>query len=158
VRTILTSPPPRSKLVSVSPRDADAAFGTARVSPQRREIVSAAAEIEGAFTIDDLACAARTRDAGIGTATVYRAVAALESSGWLERVGERDTSALFACCDAGGHHHHHVVCERCGRVEPTECPVAIAVDAGPEGFRITRHEVTLYGVCPACCALGSGEA
>lgn len=137
--------------------DEERAFGSARVSPQRREIVSAAQGLVGAFTVDELARAARDGDAGIGTATVYRAVGALEASGWLERVGERDGSALYARCDAGGQHHHHVVCERCGRVEATDCPVVIAADARAEGFRITRHEVTLYGLCPECCAPDIGE-
>ena len=138
--------------------DADAAFGNARVSRQRREIVSAARGLAGAFTIEELATAVRRGDAGIGTATVYRAVAALETSGWLERVGERGGSALFVRCGAGDHHHHHVVCEGCGRVETAECPVALSPIAGPEGFRITRHEVTLYGLCPACCAPRAGKA
>ncbi len=141
-----------------SRHDTDAAFGNARVSPQRREIVSAAHGLIGAFTVDELARAARGRDAGVGTATVYRAVSALEASGWLERVGEREGSALYVRCDAGDHHHHHVVCEGCGRVQVTACPVALASVAGPEGFRITRHEVTLYGLCPECSASHVGEA
>jgi len=142
--------------LSASHNDPDAAFGSGRVSPQRREIVSAVENLAGAFTVEDLGRATHARDARIGTATVYRAVAALEESGWLERVGERDGSTLFARCDAGGHHHHHVVCEQCGRVEVTECPVVIAAAENPDGFRITRHEVTLYGVCPACSASGKG--
>jgi len=129
--------------VSASHNDADAAFGAARVSPQRREIISAVQELAGAFTVEDLGRATHARDAHIGTATVYRAVAALEESGWLERVGERDGSTLFARCDAG-------------RVEVTECPVVISAAENPDGFRITRHEVTLYGLCPACAASGKG--
>ena len=142
--------------MSASHNDVDAAFGSARVSPQRRAIVSAVEELAGAFTVEELARATHARHASIGTATVYRAVAALEASGWLERVGERDGSALFARCNAGGHHHHHVVCEQCGRVEVTDCPVVIAAAANPDGFRITRHEVTLYGLCPACSASRNG--
>jgi Fe2+ or Zn2+ uptake regulation protein len=144
--------------VSASHNDTNAAFGSGRVSPQRREILSAALELTGAFTVEDLACTTHARDTSIGTATVYRAVAALEGSGWLERVGERDGSALFTRCNAGAHHHHHVVCEQCGRVEVTECPVVISAAENPDGFRITRHEVTLYGVCPACSAAGCGVA
>lgn len=138
--------------------DVEAAFGAARLSPQRREIVSATATLRGAFTVEELSRAARARDEGIGTATVYRAVAALEASGWLERVGERDGSALYAHCHAGQRHHHHVVCESCGRVEATECPVTVASEAHSDGFRITRHEVTLYGICPACSAAKAREA
>ena len=131
--------------------DRDKAFGSARVSSQRREIVSATLQLGGAFTVDELVRAVHASDAGVGTATVYRAVSALEGSGWLERVGVRDGSALFARCEAGAEHHHHVVCEGCGRVEATECTVS-GTGAPADGFLITRHEVTLYGLCPACSA------
>jgi len=126
-------------------------FGTGRVTPQRRLVTEVAAEWSGAFTVEELAAAVRSRDTTASTATVYRSVAALAENGWLERVGERDGAALFARCAAGGHHHHHVVCDGCGRVEVAECPVAPVVSAGAVGgFVITRHEVTLYGLCPAC--------
>jgi Fur family transcriptional regulator, ferric uptake regulator len=128
--------------------DARRAFGDARVSSQRRAIVEAACTLRGAFTVEELTEATRSRDVSAGTATVYRAVGALEASGWLEQVGKRGESALYARCDAGSRHHHHVVCERCGRVEATECPVRVSPADG--GFVVTRHEVTLYGLCPAC--------
>ena len=133
--------------------DTKGAYGTGRVTPQRRLVSETAASMRGAFSVDELACAVRATDASAGVATVYRAVSAMLASGWLERVGERDGSALFARCHAGAHHHHHVVCDGCGRVEATECPVV--VEPGGSGFVITRHEVTLYGLCPQCIASGS---
>jgi Fe2+ or Zn2+ uptake regulation protein len=36
--------------------------------------------------------------------------------------------------------------------------VVIGGESNPNGFRITRHEVTLYGLCPACSSSGSGAA
>jgi Fur family ferric uptake transcriptional regulator len=131
------------------------AYGAGRVTPQRQLIARTAADMPGAFSVEELATAVRARDAGAGVATVYRAVTALLDSGWLERVGERDGSALFARCHAGGHHHHHVVCDGCGAIEATECPVAVASAArSSNGFVITRHEVTLYGLCPRCANAG----
>lgn len=131
------------------------AFGSGRMTAQRATIVEAAAEIGTAFTVDDLAVAARGRDSSIGVATVYRAVSAMEESGWLERVGERAGSALFARCAAGGH-HHHLICTTCGRMEPAECPLEGFADKTetPGGFVVTGHEVTLYGLCPGCIANG----
>ena len=124
--------------------DLSRAYGGGRVSAQRRAIADTVRRQSGAFTIEDLA-AASSRGGGkaVGTATLYRAVAALEASGWLERVGARKGSALYVRCDAGAH-HHHLVCERCGRTEPTSCPVQVA-EEGPatrNGFVVTRHEVT----------------
>lgn len=128
-------------------------YGAGRNTPQRRLVVEVASAWTGAFTVEDLAGAVRERDRAASVATVYRAVSALLVSGWLERVGERSGSALFARCHAGSHHHHHVVCDRCGRVAEAECPVAADLSTGAaKGFVITRHEVTLYGLCPTCVA------
>jgi Fur family transcriptional regulator, ferric uptake regulator len=131
------------------------AFGSGRMTSQRATIVAAVTELDAAFTVDDLASAARSLDASVGVATVYRAVAAMEQSGWLERVGERGGSALFARCAAAGH-HHHVICTACGRTEAAECPLgdAISADKTAGGFVVTGHEVTLYGLCPGCLAEG----
>lgn len=131
--------------------DTSGAFGTGRVTPQRRLVAETAASMPGAFSVDELAGVVRATDAAAGVATVYRAVSAMLASGWLERVGERDGSALFARCHAGAHHHHHVVCDSCGRIEATACPVVMEPRSS-DGFVITRHEVTLYGLCPQCAA------
>ena len=133
--------------------DTRGAYGSGRVTPQRLLIAQTAESLAGAFSVEDLEGAVRRTDDTTGQATVYRAVSAMVSSGWIERVGERDGSALFARCPAGPHHHHHVVCDGCGRVEATECPVVVGPgDATADGFVITRHEITLYGLCPACAA------
>ncbi len=136
--------------------DLDRAYGGGRLSAQRRAIAATICELPGAFTVEELTAASSQGRGGAraGTATVYRAVGALEASGWLERVGERDGRALFTRCSAGDHHHHHLVCERCGHTEPTNCPVAVAPDdpSTRGGFVVTRHEVTLYGLCARCAA------
>lgn len=52
-----------------------------------------------------------------------------------------------------GPHHHHLVCERCGKVEDFEgCVVGELTPRLEEqsGFRIERHQLELYGTCPAC--------
>lgn len=110
----------------------------------------------GAFTIEELAeslrvAAASSGAAAVGTATVYRTVAAMESTGFLSRVGARAGSALYArCTDAS--HHHHIVCDGCGRFTATPCPIDTPVlsPGSTGGFVITRHEVTLYGLCAEC--------
>lgn len=113
--------------------------------------------MRGAFTVEELAealrAAASSPDAAAsaGTATVYRTVAAMESTGFVSRVGSRAGSALYArCTDAS--HHHHIVCDACGRFTATPCPIDAPV-LSPEatgGFVVTRHEVTLYGLCGEC--------
>ncbi len=126
-------------------------FGEGRVTARRRAIARAADAMPGAFTVDELSSAVRESAPGTGTATVYRAVAAMEAAGTLERVGARDGSALYVRCHADAH-HHHLVCTGCGSVAHAECPLgeeSVRALAGT-GFTVTGHEITLYGLCPAC--------
>jgi Fur family transcriptional regulator, ferric uptake regulator len=140
-------------------------YGDGRSSDARALIARTAESFGSAFTVDDLASAVRRLRPSTGVATVYRAVAAMEASGFLERVGERAGTALFARCRAGGGHHHHVVCTGCGVTVATECPIGDAVTgaAAEAGFTVTGHEVRIYGLCRDCSpppgdAAGSGRA
>lgn len=138
---------------------AHGAYGAARVTPQRTLIARMAAALPHSFTVDELAAAVHAADPAIGLATVYRAVTSMAEARYLERIGERDGAAIYARCEgcSAKEHHHHVVCEECGRVARAECPLVpdVATTAGPEGFVVTRHEVTLYGLCPDCANRGA---
>jgi Fur family ferric uptake transcriptional regulator len=136
-----------------------AAYGAGRTSAQRLAIARAADAATGAFTVDDLASLARRADSAIGTATVYRAVAAMAREGFLQVAGSREGRALYVrCTDAG--HHHHLVCTGCGAVAEAPCPLDAATFQAPGlgGFQITSHEVTLYGLCAECAGGGAGGA
>jgi Fur family ferric uptake transcriptional regulator len=136
-------------------RNADP-YGRGRSTAQRRLIAEAVPD--RAFTVASLAQAVHSRDASIGLATVYRAVSAMEETGWLTRVGEAEGTALYARCPEAGH-HHHAICTKCGRVEPTPCPVTEQPGvAAPPGFRVTSHEITLYGLCELCSSTEASES
>jgi Fur family ferric uptake transcriptional regulator len=111
--------------------------------------------MRSAFSAEDLAETLRAEGVRVGTATVYRAVAAMEASGFIEPVGVRDGAAVYTRCRGEGH-HHHLVCESCGRVEEAPCDLADAVAKAAlgTGFVVTRHEFTLHGLCPACARRG----
>lgn len=137
----------RTILTTARRDDRPSPYGAGRTTSQRRLIAQCVPET--AFTVAELARLVGRRDPRVGLATVYRAVGAMESSGWIAKVGDADGTALYArCTDAG--HHHHAVCTRCGRVEHTPCPVDAASPPAPDGFRVTDHELTLYGVCAEC--------
>jgi Fur family ferric uptake transcriptional regulator len=113
--------------------------------------MATAQEMQSAFTVPELASAARARVPSIGLASAYRAVASLEEAGWLERVGSRDGSALYVRC-AQGEHHHHMVCTSCGVVEHAECPLDSVIQQAADavGFTVESHSVELYGICRSC--------
>jgi len=140
-------------------REMRSAYGSARVSPQRVRIARMATAMPGAFTVEELARALSAAGDDAGTATVYRAVGALEDSGFIERVGERGSSALYLKCGAHAGHHHHLVCTGCGRVEIAECPLepVLASAADRCGFTLTSHDVSLYGLCAACGTPSEGR-
>jgi Fur family ferric uptake transcriptional regulator len=131
----------------------EVAYGTGRSSTQRLAVARAAVAFPGAFNVEDLVVAARLVDPGVGTATVYRAVAAMQETGFLERVGERRGTALYARCDSVGH-HHHIVCTGCGAVAHAPCPLddAARAHAVRSGFVVTHHQVDIYGLCALCAA------
>ena len=116
------------------------------MSAQRMVIARVARNYDSAFTADDLLAAVRSESPGVGVATVYRAVLAMEAAGFIEAVGSRGNAALYAHCTQEGH-HHHVVCTACGAVADAECSV---VTTGVGGFSITGHDLKLYGLCPRC--------
>ena len=133
--------------------EATTAYGGARVSAQRAELARAAAAMGIAFTVDDLVAAVARDGRRPSLATAYRGVRAMVSSGYLERIGERDGRALYACCGAD-EHHHHLMCTSCGAVAETACPLGADVtgEAARAGFVLTGHDVVLYGLCRACAA------
>jgi Fe2+ or Zn2+ uptake regulation protein len=129
-----------------------------RRSAAREVIAATAAAMPGAFSVDELAEVVKGVRPDTGVATVYRAVGALAEAGWLERVGDRDGTALFAHCGerCNADHHHHLVCTGCGAVAPAECPVSDAVRAAADsaGFTVTSHDLRLYGLCAKCSDRG----
>jgi Fur family ferric uptake transcriptional regulator len=136
-------------------------YGAKRSSVQRAAIASAAEALGRAFTVEELAEATVRGADGrrTGIATVYRAVAAMAASGYLEAVGEREGRTLYARCDSGGH-HHHLVCTGCGAVTEASCPLdsrALA-SAAERGFVVTHHEVSIYGLCRQCLGRGGTGA
>lgn len=128
-----------------------ALYGGARVSAQRLVIARVVRGMRTAFTAEELHLAVADASPGIGLATVYRAIGAMQEAGSVVNVGERDGSALLALC-VRSDHHHHLVCTRCGRVLGVECPLGDAVSntATRDGHLVTSHEVVLYGVCAHC--------
>ena len=156
VRTIITSsatspgPAATPRPVRAGAR-VPAPYGSGRSSAARTVIARAAAAFANAFTVEELVAAVREQRPSTGVATVYRAVAAMRASGFLEQVGERDGTALLAHC-AHEEHHHHVVCTGCGATMATKCPLGddLAGAAVAAGFTVTGHDVHIYGLCPKC--------
>ena len=85
---------------------------------------------------------------GISVATIYRNIHALVEDAWLSPVEVPGEPARYEI--AGKGHHHHFHCERCGRIYDLEGCTLQPRPKLPVGFRLTGHELFLYGLCAAC--------
>jgi Fur family ferric uptake transcriptional regulator len=119
-----------------------------RDTSQRRAIRQAFREADRPLSPQEALEAAEDAAPGIGMATVYRNLRALQKQGWLCAVEVPGAPTRYELADKG--HHHHFQCRLCGRVYEVEgCPGAFNRLA-PAGFRLEDHELWLYGLCAAC--------
>jgi Fe2+ or Zn2+ uptake regulation protein len=85
---------------------------------------------------------------------VYRNLERFVQEGWVESIlGQDQVMRFVRCCSA--HHHHHLSCERCGRmVEVDICGIEPSLRGMEQstGFRVTRHQLHVFGLCPECQA------
>jgi Fur family ferric uptake transcriptional regulator len=94
---------------------------------------------------------ARSIQPGIGLATVYRTLSALEGEGLVEVITQDGAEAAYRLCSPG--HHHHLVCGGCGAViEILKCDLSSLEQtlARRYRFRIEEHAITFRGRCAAC--------
>jgi Fur family ferric uptake transcriptional regulator len=125
-----------------------------RLTDARRALAALIAERDGHFTVADLVAMCRARHLGVGRATVFRTIDALESLDVIERLDLPNGEHAYVECERA--HHHHVVCSRCGRTEGIEdagLRTLVAKVSRQTGFRIDEHRLELFGLCPACLAL-----
>jgi Fur family transcriptional regulator, ferric uptake regulator len=134
-------------------REAFEEKGRRKTQPRQR-IAARLAELAANgedFSAEDLWHDLQRVDAGLGRATVFRAVEMLASLGLLNRIEFADGSHTYRAC--GSTHHHHLTCGKCHRVVDVE--VCIPKDQLVEieqqtGFAIEGHALVLFGTCAVC--------
>ena len=99
---------------------------------------------------------ARRHVAAMGLATVYRNLKALVDAGAIQVVTLPGEVARYEVAQRG--HHHHFRCDACQRVfDVHQCPGDLA-GLAPPGFAVSRHEITLYGLCSDCRPAGAAPS
>lgn len=86
--------------------------------------------------------------AGIGLATVYRALKAFMGQGEIVQVEIPGASPCYEPADRG--HHHHFICQHCRQVFDLKGCVHDLEGLAPANFQVQRHDIILYGVCAGC--------
>lgn len=97
---------------------------------------------------EEVLAAAQMQVNGLGIATVYRNLKSLVEEGWLVAVELPGQPARYEL--AGKEHHHHFHCQGCGRVFELHGCVERLAELVPRGFKMTGHDLLLYGLCRAC--------
>lgn len=129
-----------------------------RSTAQRRLIVDTFFEGASHMTIEELLSEVRSRDKGIGYATVYRTLKLLAECGVASERHFGDGLSRYELADDGSAHHDHLICVRCGKIIEFEEPRIEALQdevATRYGFVVTSHKHEMYGTCPEC--RGAGE-
>lgn len=127
-----------------------------RQTPQREAILRVLQGADRPLTVEEIWAGMEKRRSGIPT--VYRNLERFVAEGWAESLLGQDQVMRFVLCRSS-RHHHHLACETCGRmVEVDACGIEESIRSMEElsGFRITRHDLHLYGICPACRAANEG--
>jgi Fe2+ or Zn2+ uptake regulation protein len=128
-----------------------------QATPSRRLVAELVAASGGHFSAADLLERGRRERAGIGRATVFRALDLLATLGVVERLDLPSGSHAYVVCHPD-EHHHHLVCSTCGRSEDVaDGELARLVDeiGRRHGYRIETHRFELFGTCPECAKSGA---
>jgi Fur family transcriptional regulator, ferric uptake regulator len=102
------------------------------------------------ISAQDIYVELRTRDRGVGLATIYRALESLKLEGIIQGRTLPTGESLYSCVQAD---RHHLTCLHCGRSIPIdECPVE-QLERRLESqhqFKIYYHTLEFFGVCATC--------
>lgn len=104
---------------------------------------------------DEVLAAAQRTVRGMGIATVYRNIKGLVEEGWLVPVDLPGQPSRYEL--AGKDHHHHFHCRTCGRVFELHGCVEHLAELVPAGFRMTGHDLLLFGHCDRCAREESAQ-
>jgi Fur family ferric uptake transcriptional regulator len=121
----------------------------------RTAVVEALARHDCAVTALELDDELRKRRAGVGRASVYRALEQLKELGLVLRIEVARGVAGYERVEPDGHHHHHAICRDCGRMVPFEdasLEHAISDISGKLSFDVIEHDVVLRGRCERCAS------
>jgi Fur family ferric uptake transcriptional regulator len=127
-----------------------------RKTRQRDAIRSAIQKSKQPLLPQEILAKARVAAPGLGLATIYRNLKTLVAEGAVQVITLPGDNPRYET--TASDHHHHFQCTTCQRVyDVPGCPGNLR-GLAPRGFRVERHEVTLYGRCSACGKPGARAA
>jgi len=119
----------------------------------REAVVELLARQSCCLSAQEISDELRGAGAGVGQASVYRALDLLHEMGLVQRVEIGDGGARYEPMLPGGEHHHHAVCETCGRVtafEDEKLERALERLSGRLRHSMRAHDIVIRGDCSRC--------
>jgi len=132
-----------------------------RLTGPRRALLRLLAETHSPLSVQEMHLSVNPRNSdgtiaeeAINLVTVYRFANLLVDLGLARRVEFGQGYYRYEREEPqDGPHHHHIVCQKCGRVEDFHgCDIGglTARLEEEKGYKVERHQLELYGTCPAC--------
>ncbi len=122
-----------------------------RITPQRIAILQAFLNTDQHPSIEQVYKQVKTHFPTTSLATVYKTVNLLKEIGEILEISIADGRNRY---DGNRPYPHpHLVCTRCDSIIDPEVGLLdqlTAEVAEATGYRITSHQVQLFGVCPSC--------
>ena len=121
-----------------------------RRSRQRERILELLRSTEAHPTANWLFGKLRKEFPNLSLGTVYRNIGILMQQGLINRIAFGST---FDRLDANTKPHYHFICEKCDSIIDLDVPPDKSLNVWPDkslGFKVTRHEIEFYGLCPKC--------
>lgn len=89
------------------------------------------------------------KDETMNLSTVYRTLDAFFAEGILSKSTMKNTQFYYV---NHRHHHHYMICISCQKMYELDCHIddfalKVALD---HHFKITHHDMTVYGYCENC--------
>ena len=122
-----------------------------RLTPQRLELVRLIAASEGHPSASQLYDQIKTQFPTMSLATVYKTLDLLKELDEVLEIDLRDDSHYDG---NKPYPHPHLICTNCQKIVDGELSTAV-VNIVQEveqnfGFRILKHQLAFYGLCPDC--------
>jgi Fur family transcriptional regulator, ferric uptake regulator len=119
-----------------------------RTTQQRKAIYNALVNGGRPLSVGEVLESARSEAAGLGIATVYRNLKALQEEGQIIQVEVPGQPPRWEVAPA--NHHHHFLCRSCDKLfEIHGCPDDIK-QLLPRGYVLEGHDIMLHGQCNTC--------
>ena len=133
-----------------------------RITAQRRVLIETIQQAEGHIDAPTLLAMARTRDASIDRATVYRTIDLLKKRGLIDELDLMHLTGEKHFYEVKTHRDHvHLACFECGKIQEFTSPFfeRLKGEIGRQsGFQIQVIRLEVGGLCKACAKSGVSAA